>query len=71
MDLKICDYYERAETPEEAEERKKREEALLKGKKKPPADKKKVAEVPASQPGTPVYGQGTCHGLHIHPSGHS
>lgn len=42
VDVKVCEYFERPETPEEAEERKKREEANAKGKKKPAAtDKKK------------------------------
>lgn len=42
VDIKVCDFFERPETPEEAEERKKREEAALKGKKKPAGgDKKK------------------------------
>lgn len=41
IDVKVCDYFERPETAEEAEERKRKEEANTKGKKKPAADKKK------------------------------
>jgi hypothetical protein len=43
IDIKVCDFFERPETPEEAEERKKKEELNTKGKKKPAAGDKKKA----------------------------
>jgi hypothetical protein len=69
VDIKICDYYERPETPEEAEERKKREEALLKGKKKPAVDKKKVAEVRSTEVGAAVHGEGAGDGFRVDSGG--